>query len=107
MEPFKVDFEKLQDEKRAIVNITVAKSLKKYLRDLYNELDIEGYTFSYLIEDIIYWVVSDRQRLMAFIRDAYEEAIEEKIPERSILEFVGEDYGKEEIQEEDQKKNRS
>jgi len=71
--------ELMATEKRRRTVITMAGSVKNYLKYLYEQLDVEKYNFSYLVEDIIVWVISDKERLRQFIDDNFE--FEEGLPE--------------------------
>lgn len=71
--------------------ITLASSLKEYLDYLYDELNIEDYSFSYLIEDMIFWITSNKEALEKFILDTYDlEGEELKIlpPPKEVIEFI-------------------
>ena len=59
-------------ERRKRKFITLAVSLHTYLKYLYEELDIEQYRFSHMVEDMLTWIVSDKDRLYQFIQDNYE-----------------------------------
>lgn len=71
--------------------ITLASSLKEYLEYLYDELNVEDYSFSYLIEDMIYWLTSNKEALRKFILDTYDLEGEELIitpPPKEVIDFV-------------------
>ena len=79
-------------EPRKRMFMTIAGSLKLYLKYLLEELDVESYAMSYLVEDLIFFVVSNQDRLRTFIEDTYEldegETIDVLPPPPEIVEKI-------------------
>lgn len=71
LSPFPIPIEKLDYRKRSRLTLTIADELKDWLKDTYAKLNIEKYSLSYFIEDLIYWVVSDEDRFNRFLKDMY------------------------------------
>ena len=59
-------------EQRKRKFITLAESLKNYLDYLYKTLNIEDYSFSYLVEDLIFYLVTKEELLKDFIKENYD-----------------------------------
>ncbi len=64
--------EVMVQERRVRVCFTLAKSLKNYLKYMLDAINAEDYNMSYLIEDLIYLVVSDENLLKRFIQENIE-----------------------------------
>ena len=64
--------ELLAIEPRKRMFMTISGSLKNYLKYLLDEVNVEHYAMSHLIEDIVFHVVSDEERLKCFVKETYE-----------------------------------
>ena len=84
--------ELMATEPRKRRSITMSGSLSTYLDYLFETLHIENYSKSYLIEDIIYFVVSNEERLKKFIDSSFELDVPIKIipPSQEMKEAVQE-----------------
>ena len=68
-----ITYDDIEKGKRVRSVITLSEKFKKCLKELYKDLDIYDYSFSYFIEDILLWVVMDEERYEKFVNDTYEE----------------------------------
>lgn len=73
--------EKIFKEKRPTISITIAESVIKFLKDLCNNLiteDGKKYRLSWLIEDMILYIITDEKKLEDFLNGLVGEAPEEE-----------------------------
>ena len=63
-----------EEKRRVNLSLSIGEELKEYLKSLQEDLTFEDgkqYPLSYLIEDMIIWIITDDKRLDQFIEDNY------------------------------------
>lgn len=65
---------KNEENRRKTISVSLSPEIRKALKDLQESLTYENgskYPMSYVVEDIISWVLSDEERYNHFIEDNY------------------------------------
>ena len=71
----------MEDEaKRKSISISLSPEVRDFLNELKDNLVLEDgrpYPMSYIVEDMIIWIISDEDRYEQFLNDNYAEEDEE------------------------------